>query len=302
MDELNQPQHATTATMMMMAPSLDIPDENLATAMMSGSTLVETDRIFCKPKTVYYSVLSILVFSLMLAFPQIFAYEIKQNEISLSPSRMPKSTDTAESYQHIYFVEADHISSINNSAEFNQHVKEESLFRLLNRTSLSYSDTVGRALAYAIRIDKNKYNDILKRMKKTHHRFFTPTGFFNLVSKQYGFCNMLKNSLDAAPIIIRPSPRVARAVIRIPDTGEKIIYFNLTLTCIKKSDLNTYLTYNTLYFWLEHTMVISVPFCVHLVVGSSLIYTFLTFTKLQTNQYRFLLKRRRLSKLLKKGK
>lgn len=154
-----------------------------------------------------------------------------------------------------------------------------------------------------MRIDRRNRHvrEILSLMHKTHRRFFTQTGFFNLVSKQYEFCNVLKNSLDAAPIIMRPSPRSARAVIKVAETGEKINYFNLTLTCIKKNDLNSYLTYNTLYFWLEHTMVISVPFCVNLVVISSLIYTFLTFTKLQTNQYRFLLKRRRLSKLIKKG-
>lgn len=54
----------------------------------------------------------------------------------------------------------------------------------------------------------------------------------------------------------------------------------LSLTCIKKSELNNDLSYNTLYFWLEHTMVISVPICIAVVVLVSLVYMFLHFTKL----------------------
>ena len=166
----------------------------------------------------------------------------------------------------------------------------------------------GRAMAFSVRIDRRDKHvrELLAYMHKTHKRFFTQTGFFNLVSKEHSFCNIIKNSLDAAPIIVRPAPprltrRRRRAVLRFDETAERVEYFNLTLTCIKKSDLNSYLTYNTLYFWLEHTIVISVPFCVNLVVISSLIYTFLTFTKLQTNQYRLLLKRRKLTKMCKKG-
>lgn len=125
----------------------------VATTVTAGSTakLIETDRIFCKTKTIYYSIFSIVFFSLVLAFPQIFAYEIRQNEISLSPSRMPKGggggsdmTPPTSSYEHIYFVEADHLSTLNNSAEYKEHLKEEKLFRQLNQTSLSYSDTVGK--------------------------------------------------------------------------------------------------------------------------------------------------------------
>jgi hypothetical protein len=158
-------------------------------------------------------------------------------------------------------------------------------------------------MAYSVRIDKHdkQTRKILHRMNQTHRRFFTQIGFFNLVTKQYEFCNMLKNSLDASPLIVQPSTRSRRSVMKFEETNENVSFFNLTLTCIKKNDLNTYLAYNTLYFWLEHTCVISVPFCIALVVVTSLIYTFLTFTKLQTQQYRFLLKRRKLAKLLKKG-
>lgn len=145
MDELNQ------QTMIGMGGSLDIPDDHLAAIIpiSNSSSSIETDRIFCKTKTVYYSIFSIVLFSLMLAFPQIFAYEIKQNQISLSPWPMPKagSPESISSYEHIYFVEGDSsasTSSLNNSAELNEHLKEEYLFRLLNRTSRSYSDTVGK--------------------------------------------------------------------------------------------------------------------------------------------------------------
>ena len=154
MDELNQPygefggsdgqQHKVPATSTMITSPVT-------------NCRIETDRIFCKAKTVYYSIFSVVFFSLMLVFPQLFAYEIKQNEISLSPSPMPTSNKALESmanYENFYFVESDDYSSLNNKSSGDsksaqlEHLKEEYLFRLLNKTSLSYSDTVGKQKKY----------------------------------------------------------------------------------------------------------------------------------------------------------
>jgi hypothetical protein len=75
-------------------------------------------------------------------------------------------------------------------------------------------------------------------------------------------------------------PKVTRVTTLRTTTKSRVAILNITLICIKKNELNNYLTYNTLYFWLEHTMVISVPICIVLVVLVSLIYIFLHFTKL----------------------
>lgn len=110
---------------------------------------IETDRIFCKAKTVYYSIFSVVLFSVLLAFPQLFAYEVKQTQISISPSAMPtsaKALDVIAAYENFFFVENDNYSAASNSSI--EYLKEEYLFRILNRTSLSYSDTVGTKIIF----------------------------------------------------------------------------------------------------------------------------------------------------------
>lgn len=105
---------------------------------------IETDRIFCSPKTILYSIFTIVFFSFLLAFPQIFAYEIKQNEISISPSKIPDVINTIDSSQaNIYFVEPDNYLTSNRNTTSSSSSRSDQLFRVLNRTSLSYSHTVG---------------------------------------------------------------------------------------------------------------------------------------------------------------
>jgi hypothetical protein len=110
---------------------------------------------------------------------------------------------------------------------------------------------------------------VLDGMRKTHARFFTSNGYFELASRHYDNCNMIKNSPVPSLVVANTSSgnnALVNDKTTITTTSStttlnfvpQILMVNVTLMCVRKSDLNSYLAYNTLYFWLEHTMTISV--------------------------------------------
>lgn len=246
---------------------------------------------FFEPKTIVCSIISILLFSVFLAVPQMLAFEVKHNLVTISPSPMPApqpNSDNPKTYENIFFIEK-------NSVLDYEKMNRKGTKNMRNIDYFSYSKKIAQALGFTVRIhqDDTESIEILNRMRKTHSKFFTLTGYFNLASKQYELCNMVKNS-EESPIIRKPSVR-RRSTDFSYDT--KIFSVNITIICIKKNDLNNLLTYNTLYFWLEHTMVISAPICIALVVLGSLVYTCVNFSKLLIQQNRLTQKRIKLLKL-----
>ena len=76
---------------------------------------------------------------------------------------------------------------------------------------------------------------------------------------------------------------------------------NLTIFCLKKSDLHRYLAFNTIYFWFEHTMVISVPFTVSLVLLILLLIVCYKMSKLVTYETYMREQRKKFQKIQEKN-
>ncbi|CAF0735513.1 unnamed protein product [Brachionus calyciflorus] len=239
----------------------------------------EHDISFFSPKVIRYSTFTIILFSVFLALPQLFGFEVKENILTLSPSPMSIFSEN----DNIYYIQSD---DFNSSKTQNLKYLKKKLDQSNMRRNL--------ALGFVLRtqMDKNT-NEIINRMKRTHKKFFTQEGFFNLASKDYNFCSLVKKEIEIPLITKSLSGRFKRQNEKRPT---KIDLFNVTLICVAKSSLNELLAYNTLYFWLEHTMVISAPIFIALVLISSLMYTFLNYAKLIVQQAK--IKRKRI-KILK---
>jgi hypothetical protein len=135
---------------------------------------------------------------------------------------------------------------------------------------------MAQALAITIKFSQNKQaKKILEEMRKTHSRFFTMTAYFSLASRNYDLCNTIQNS---RPVNAHRQLRSVPQETTSPMFDLRVV--NLTLSCIKKSNMENYLAYNTLYFWFEHTMVIAVPVCILLVIIISQVYICLNISNL----------------------
>jgi hypothetical protein len=288
--------------------------------------LDEDERIiFCKPSQISYSIFFIIFFAVLLVYPQLIAFEIKQNVISISPSEMPVpittpnpqmstnlNMDFNRMYENVYFIEDDQSSYNGVDGGFSdEHRSGGNDFMY----KLSLVRAVHKALGLSIRFNLSTHRNqqILNRMKFTHSKFFTLREYFRLATNQYDFCNMIKNvpipSEQKNSLIIK-KPKITLLKSKKKSTnksyktttttttttekfGVKIDVVNISLICIK-NDLYQSLAYSTLYFWLEHTMVISVPICIVLVVLASLVYIFLHLAKMIQYQDKLKSKHRKL--------
>jgi hypothetical protein len=240
--------------------------------------------------------------SFLLAFPQIFAYDIRQNRITISPTPQPPpryilNTDTRV-YEHVIFIPKDDSYDINNQDYILNNKINKNNLKKKKPIDLRYSSNIAKAYAMSIKFDQDpQTRSILDNMRKTHMKFFTSNGFFQLASKNYDWCNMVKN-IDLVKVTSQQEETTTTKQNTLLTTQiPQVDTLNLTLYCIKKNEINSYLAYNTLYFWLEHTMTISVPISIVLVVFISLLHTCSKYSKLISRQFRVRQKRYKLSKL-----
>ena len=247
----------------------------------------EDTNVFCSSKNIRYSITTTVLVAVLLALPQLFAYEIKQSVIGVSPSKISEqyiNSDSIKTYENIYFIKEElrEDKPVFQAADYNMP-KIENEIRL---SDIAYSKQMSRAYGLALEIDKNQ-TIALNKLKTTYSNFFTLSGLFDLASKRYELCNSIRNNELYSPIR-KPFNVYSLIASDLQQNqtwnDEDIEILNLTLICIREGSLNTQLTYNTLYFWLEHTMVISVPICIALVVLISIVYTCLHAKKLSIKQ------------------
>jgi hypothetical protein len=171
--------------------------------------LDEDERIiFCTSSQINWAIGSCITLAVMLAFPQLFAYEIKQNVVSVSPSALPtppipantsdQSLDNAANqaalnefnrmYENIYFIEEDRPTRV--GGWFGIGTRTDSFL------SFSYAKSVSKALGFSVRINADTAygREVLQQMKRTHAKFFSFKEYFRLATNQYDYCHMLKNS------------------------------------------------------------------------------------------------------------
>ena len=170
-----------------------------------------------------YAIGSAVALAFLLASPQLFAYEIKQNQLSVSPSVLPVPPTTASpsggggggggdspdlnnaiaefnrQYENVYFIDEDQPASSSSTRTALVRLpppSTSSLVRRLLNHSLSYTASVCKALGFSVRIDADKSESKLlyARMRRTHSKFFVFNEYFRLATNSYDYCNMLKNS------------------------------------------------------------------------------------------------------------
>jgi hypothetical protein len=168
--------------------------------------------VFCTHAQITYAIASAIILAFLLAFPQFFAYEIRQNVVSVSPSRLPEPplpsgaddkdaahvamSDFSSQYANIYFIEEDRPAAGITSAAASWFYGSASGGGDLNHDSLSYTRSVCKALGFSVKINADDATSrrVYAQMRKTHNRFFSFKEYFRLVTNQYDYCNMLKNS------------------------------------------------------------------------------------------------------------
>ena len=268
----------------------------------------DDSAIFCERKQILYSIFTVIFLSLVLGFPQIFAYDVTENIINVSPSSIPTyiNSENSKTFENVYFiqeeVEEDQFPELifktTTTNLYNEKTTQTSLkldFSQKIQTISNFSYSTNVAKAYGITIDMNlQHYNILAKLKNTHSRFFSINGIYNFASKRYQLCNTLQNSNRYE----KPKKYTDPSINFTLSTLDDILLVNVTLICIRKSDLNSYLAYNTLYFWLEHTMVISVPICIIIVVLIPLILIFVKVFKFMLQQKHIRKKRKRINKIL----
>lgn len=102
-----------------------------------------------------------------------YAYEVKQNMISISPSPMPQlplNADTLPNkpYENVYFIAKD---LVNDYAKKETFTEKQNFFQ-----NLSFSKNIARALGLSVKFLNETSLEELK-MRKTHSKFFTHSGF-----------------------------------------------------------------------------------------------------------------------------
>lgn len=237
---------------------------------------------FCKPNTIFYAIVTIAVLAVLLAFPQIFAHEIKQNLVTITPTPLPSSFLANNENLIVYYIPQDQELDIINK----------------NKISYDFTSNIGQAYAISVKLGQDKESkSVFNLMRKTHSSFFTQSGYYDLASREYHFCNIVKNNKPSRTRLLKSNAATSTKRIKKNINTSKTLFANLTISCIKKGSLLSYLTYNTLYFWLEHTMVISVPVSISFVMFITIVNTCFKFSKLVKQQDRIRAKRKKLFKL-----
>ena len=176
-----------------------------------------------------------------------------------------------------------------------------------NTNNLLYTNNMAKAYGIALDLDKDQMK-WLASVKKTHSKFFTVTGMFDLASKNYHLCNTMENmdvfkadrtrQTSGAMNQLNLAPAQVNSAINVDNYFEHIQVLNVTLSCIKKNHMNGFLAYNTLYFWLEHTMVVSMPICILVVIFFAMGITLIKLSRLLNQQMRVRCKRISLNQCL----
>ncbi len=173
-------------------------------------------------------------------------------------------------------------------------------------TTNKYMYSANMATAYGL--DLKFTQDDLRRLRlfrATHPRFFNITGAFDVSARHYSLCNTLENSdiwryrrgqLPDKPVDSRHPTHKPKET---PESIlSQVVRLNLSLTCVSNSAWNGLLMYNTLYFWLEHTMVVSVPISFNIIVLITMVVTYVKCQAVLANQARIAAKRRTLNQCL----
>lgn len=238
----------------------------------------KSDQVtFFSKKVVKFSRSSIIILSILVAIPQFYGFNVRENMLAISPSTIPKNFVEENDF---YFVRHDKQKLKNstcNSGTFDS--KRSYMLRNL-------------ALGFVLRtqLDK-KTNDTISKMKNTHKNFFTQQGFLSLASMKYSYCNIVKKCKDF--IVKSDIPKLVNPSL----IKKQMDILNISLVCIGKSDWNEFLAYNTIYFWFEHTLVISAPICIVFVLIVSFIYLYAHNTKLLIQQEKIARKRTKMTKI-----
>ena len=162
-----------------------------------------------------------------------------------------------------------------------------------------FSSNIAKAYALTVEfhLESMEARHTYDTMKKTHSNFFTPSSQYYLASRNYHFCDLMKNIETSTT----PTFYFKEAYFSPNSTPNTDPILNVTILCLKKSSINTYLAYNTIYFWFEHTMVISVPFSISLVVLVSLLYVCAKFSRQISEQGVLRQQRRKFLKIQEKN-
>jgi hypothetical protein len=262
--------------------------QSLDQSQKDNQEIVET--VYCPEKKIVISILMIVFCASLLALPQMFAYEINQIFLSVSPlSLVNAKNKLIDQQQHmpldVYYIPQD--------SDKNDYY--------IQKTQMKFDYSSNIAKAYALTIQFHVENDQVKlmveSMKKTHSNFFSPASYFYLASRNYDFCNLIENTETASKQMftfrssfISPNSSVSTSPV-----------LNLTILCLKKSNLHRYLAYNTIYFWFEHTMIISVPFTTSAVLLILLLIVCVKMSKLVTYETYLREQRKKFLKIQEKN-
>lgn len=251
------------------------------------------NQVFDNSKKCFVFIFIISVFSCMLAMPNYYAFEVKNNTVTVSPTRMPTVTneELKAILNNIYFIK-DEVMPTNPNYHRNSSQQQA--------TSLLYSNNMAKAYGLNLVIT-NQQMRVLSRIRRTYDKFFNVTGAFDLASQHYRLCNTLENKRrwKKPPKKTNSPDYVANSKpVDVENYLHKIRILNLSLVCVKKNDWNGFLAYNTLYFWLEHTIVVAMPISINLVIAVTMANTFWRCTKYLQQQARVASKRRHINQCL----
>ena len=238
----------------------------------------KSDQVsYFSKKIINFSRSSIIILSILVVIPQFYGFNVRENILAISPSTIPKSFVDEKDF---YFVRHDK-QQLKNSTCHSGTFDPKRLHMLRNL-----------ALGFVLRtqLDK-KTNDTITKMKSSHKNFFTQQGFLSLASMKYSYCNIVKKCKDF--MVKYDASKLTRPSLMT----KKIDILNISLVCIGKSSWNDFLAYNTIYFWFEHTLVISAPISIVFVVISSFIYLYAHNTKLLIQQEKIARKRIKMIKI-----
>ena len=228
----------------------------------------------------------------------LFFYIFLIVKVSSSPMPTSDNDEFKAILNTIYFIRKE---VPQNRARRRQFIKNTSQF-----TNIFYSNNMAKSYGLTLLIDRKQKRE-LASMRHRYSNFFTISGIFALASRNYHLCNTLENSkrwntprkktTKTTISFIVDSPARTKPV-SIDVLLKKIKVLNLSLVCIKKNQLNGYLTYNTLYFWLEHTLIVSVPICINVIITITMFLTFYKVSQLLVQQKSISIKRKGINESL----
>jgi len=271
--------------------------ENERKKKLKGQATAELNEknVFCSSLRIKYTIWFTIFMACLFVLPQFFAYEIKQSQVGVSTTQISSkfiNSDDIKLYESIYFIkeEIKEDKPVFQTASSNQIQQQpnEAKTGIVSPSSLAYSTRMSQAYAIAVEFNEAvNRSKTLMQLQTSHSKFFTLAGVFDLASKRYDLCNSIRdeyhpirrNSFNLYALI------AAENQLNLTWRENEIEIMNMTLICIRKNpQINDNLTYNTLYFWFMHTLVISVPICIVTVCLIAIVYTFLYAKKLSIKQ------------------